>query len=263
MHTMCFAFGMREEKIDKIEEKEESGWEGSLRGTCKYFLFCGRIREKGEGKKIMLKVYQILGGETMADKLTVKQEKFVQGLFAGMSQREAYIAAYNTQKMSNNAIDVEACKLAANPKISQRLTELQDEFKERNFVTVERTLQEYARLGYFDPRKFFNADGSPKPIHELDDDTAAALAGFEVMEVWEGHGENREFVGYLKKFKLPDKRAALDSIAKYLGLFVDRHEVTGKDGGPIQTESKPDLSKFTVEELKQLAELSRKAAGPG
>lgn len=40
-------------------------------------------------------------------------------------------------------------------------------------------------------------------------------------------------------------------------------ELTGKDGGPIETSSKPDLSKLSVEELKQLAELTRRAAGSG
>jgi hypothetical protein len=32
----------------------------------------------------------------MADKLTIKQEKYAQGLFAGLSQREAYILKINT-----------------------------------------------------------------------------------------------------------------------------------------------------------------------
>lgn len=165
----------------------------------------------------------------MTDKLTIKQERFAQGLFAGLSQREAYIKAYDTKKMSNNAIDVEACKLAARPKIAQRVTGLQNEFKERNMVTVERVLKEYAKLGFFDPRKLFNDDGSPKNITELDDDTAAALAGLDVMEIWEGRGEDREFVGYLKKYKLADKKGALDSIARHLGMFVEKSEVEIKN----------------------------------
>ena len=156
----------------------------------------------------------------MADKLTVKQEKFVQGLFAGLSQREAYKqAGYSCDKMTDKSIDELACKLDKNTKIASRLDELKNEFKERNFVSVERTLQEYGRLGYFDPRKLFNNDGSPKGIHELDDDTAAVLAGLEVMEIYEGKGENKEFVGYLRKYKLADKKGALDSIARHLGMF--------------------------------------------
>ena len=80
-------------------------------------------------------------------------------------------------------------------------------------------LQEVARLALFDPRKFFHDNGSPRSIQELDDDTAAALAGMEVVEQFEGSGAERKFVGYLKKYKLPDKGANLDRLMKHLGLF--------------------------------------------
>jgi hypothetical protein len=46
--------------------------------------------------KIILKYF--LGGEKMADKLTMKQEKYVQGLFAGLSQREAYALKFDALK---------------------------------------------------------------------------------------------------------------------------------------------------------------------
>ena len=141
----------------------------------------------------------------MSDKLTVKQEKYVQGLFAGLSQREAYKQAYDAGRMTDKQIDEEACKLAANPKIAQRLKELTDELKNRNMITVERVMQEYAKLGFFDPRNLFRPDGSPKEISELDDETAAALAGLDVQEVYDGFGEDRKFVGYTKKYKLTDK----------------------------------------------------------
>jgi phage terminase small subunit len=165
----------------------------------------------------------------MADKLTPKQEKYVQGLFAGLSQREAYKQAFDCKSMKDETIDKRACELAARGKIKGRLSELQDEFKNRNMITVERVMTEYAKLGFFDPRKLFNADGSPKEITRLDDDTAAALAGLDVQEVYEGYGEDRKFVGYIKKYKLSDKKAALDSIAKILGMFTDKVEIGNKD----------------------------------
>jgi phage terminase small subunit len=158
-------------------------------------------------------------------KLTVKQEKFVQGLFMGLTQREAYKQSYDCEKMMDKHIDEEACKLMANPKLAQRLTRLKEEFKERNMITVERVLKEYAKLGFFDPRNLFNDNGTPKDITELDDETAAALAGIEVLEQYEGTGDNKEFVGYVKKYRLTDKKAALDSIAKHLGMFTEKSEV--------------------------------------
>lgn len=156
--------------------------------------------------------------------LTVKQERYVQNLFKGMSQREAYKQAYDCVNMSDSVIDVKASELSSVGKIAVRLKQLQDELKNKNMVTVERVLAEYAKLGFFDPRNLFHADGKPKDITELDDETAAALAGLDVQEVYEGFGEDRQFVGYVKKYKLSDKKSALDSMARYLGMFVDKVE---------------------------------------
>jgi phage terminase small subunit len=163
----------------------------------------------------------------MADKLTIKQEKFVQGLFAGLSQREAYKQAFNCEKMKEKTIDENASRLANNSKVIARLDELKNELKSRNMITAERVMSEYAKLAFFDPRKLFNKDGTPKDITELDDDTAAALAGLDVQDVYEGYGEDRRFIGYTKKYKLSDKRAALDSIAKCLGMFKENVNVNG------------------------------------
>lgn len=42
---------------------------------------------------------------------------------------------------------------------------------------------------------------------------------------------------------------ALELLGKHLGMFVERHEVTGKGGGPIETRS--ELAGLSVEELLQ------------
>lgn len=90
-------------------------------------------------------------------------------------------------------------------------------------------MQEYARLAFFDPRKLFRADGSPKPIEALDDDTAAALTSIDVREEYEGSGEERVFVGYTKKYRLANKMGALNSLAKHMGLFDDKHNGEEKE----------------------------------
>ena len=54
-------------------------------------------------------------------KLTLKQEKFVNALLETANQYEAYCRAYECKNMSRGAIDVEAFKLAQQPKIALRL----------------------------------------------------------------------------------------------------------------------------------------------
>lgn len=59
------------------------------------------------------------------NRLTPKQEKFVEEIAKGKTQYEAYITAYpKAKKWSRNAIDVAANRLMTNTKIVVRLNEL-------------------------------------------------------------------------------------------------------------------------------------------
>lgn len=78
--------------------------------------------------------------------LTAKQEKFIQGIVTGLSQREAYKAAYDVKSMSDNAIDREACLLMKNPKIAQRHKELVDEIAIPAIMTAQERLEYLTRL---------------------------------------------------------------------------------------------------------------------
>lgn len=86
-------------------------------------------------------------------------------------------------------------------------------------LTTERTLREIARVAYSDIRRLFDKDGNLIPIPELDEDTAAMLASFEVDENFAGQGKEREMIGLTKKLKLWDKNAALEKAMKFHGLY--------------------------------------------
>ena len=85
-------------------------------------------------------------------------------------------------------------------------------------LSIDRVLLEIRRLAFQDVRKLYDADGNLKPIQDLDDDTAACIAGFEQEEIWRGVGEERENVGRLQKIKRWDKLRALDQAMSYLGM---------------------------------------------
>ena len=42
-----------------------------------------------------------------------------------------------------------------------------------------------------------------------------------------GLGEDKEFVGYIKKYKLSDKLKALELLGRHLGMFKDKVELSG------------------------------------
>ena len=71
-------------------------------------------------------------------RLTAKQEKYVQGLVAGLSQRQAYIKAYpNARKWNDNSVDSRASNLLKTDKVLTRYNELLDEHKEKALWTRE------------------------------------------------------------------------------------------------------------------------------
>jgi phage terminase small subunit len=153
------------------------------------------------------------------DKLTIKQERFAQGLFVGdKSQREVYKEVFNCAKMSDNAIDVEASKLANNPKITLRLEELTNELKERNMITVEKVLAEMSHIAFDDIKNYLrfypDKDGNIKM--EIKDSETIDTRSISEVSI----GKDGQF-----RFKLYCKDSMVVQLGKHLGLFVEKSEV--------------------------------------
>ena len=153
--------------------------------------------------------------------LTAKQEAFALAVFKGASGSDAYRAAYNTKGMSPGAINVEASRLMANPKVALRLAELRAPVAKAAQLTVEGTLREVGSILHSDPRRFYNADGSVKPPHEWDDAMAASVASVEAIPVVlvPASEDAPAVLGHKYKIKLWNKNDAADKVMRHLGLF--------------------------------------------
>jgi phage terminase small subunit len=162
----------------------------------------------------------------MADGLTARQARFVAEYCVSLNATSAAIKAGYSEK----GADSWGAQLLSNPKVRAEIAKKTGKVFTKLEISAERVLEEIAKLAFFDPRKLFESDGSPKQLHELDDETAMAVAGFEFVELFEGTGDEKHAYGLLKKYKLTDKRASLELLGKYLKLFVDRTEVSGEIG---------------------------------
>ena len=78
--------------------------------------------------------------------LTAKQEKFVQKIIEGMNQADAYRAAYSCKNMSDNAIYVNASKLAADAKVALRIKELRNELAKPSIMSAQERLEWLTRI---------------------------------------------------------------------------------------------------------------------
>lgn len=81
------------------------------------------------------------------DKLTPKQELFVQGIISGLSQRQAYRQAFpNSKKWKDSAVDSNASVLLQNTKVLQRYRELLKQFSNMSLWSREQAFNEYEWL---------------------------------------------------------------------------------------------------------------------
>lgn len=70
--------------------------------------------------------------------LTIKQEEFCQEYIRnGGNATQAYIHAYNTEKMTSKTINETAFELMENPKISPRIEGLRSEMAVSNSITLD------------------------------------------------------------------------------------------------------------------------------
>ena len=148
--------------------------------------------------------------------LTAKRETFAAGLAEGLTQAEAHRRAYPTSRSWKDAsVWDQASKLAAVPEVRHRVEELKAKTALASEVKLERIAQELARLGLYDVRKLVRNDGTPLGLHELDDETARVIVGIDVVTI----GNADVGIGQVLKFKLADKGANLERLAKLLGYF--------------------------------------------
>ena len=81
------------------------------------------------------------------DKLTPKQELFVQGIISGLSQRQAYRQAFlASKKWKDSAVDSAASRLLQNSKVLARYRELLKQFSNMSLWAREQAFNEYEWL---------------------------------------------------------------------------------------------------------------------
>ncbi|HVJ42366.1 MAG TPA: terminase small subunit [Dongiaceae bacterium] len=179
--------------------------------------------------------------------LRLREQHFVECYLATGNATEAARQVGYLEYSAGNA----GYRLLQRPAVAAAIAGRQEDLRRRNAVTVDRVISELAKLAFADPRDLFTADGKLKPLHELDDASAASIAALEVLAVAGGPraaagraaraasaqardgshadeaagGESGDTVLELRKIKRWDKAKALELLGRYLGLFKDRLEL--------------------------------------
>lgn len=156
--------------------------------------------------------------KTLGVRLTKRQRFFIAEYQKDWNGSAAVIrAGYRTKHP-----DIMAWQLLRVPLVKETLQREVDERLLKLGVHAESVLRDRVLVAKSDVRSLFRADGTLKGPEEWTDEIAGAIAGFEVVELYEGEGENRRLTGHLKKMKLNDRNPAQHDLMKYLGLFSQK-----------------------------------------
>ena len=164
--------------------------------------------------------------------LTPKQTRFVEEYLIDLNATQAAIRAGYSEKTAYS-IGQENLK---KPEIAAAVDSALAERSQRTQITADMVLAELARVGFSNIRHYVNWNESAvelTPSDALTEDATRCVAEIS---------QSVTNAGATVRFKLHDKVGALEKIGRHLGMFKDKLEVTGKDGGPIVTKEQRDAT---------------------
>lgn len=199
--------------------------------------------------------------------LTDKQSAFVAEYLKDKNATQAAIRAGYSAKTAHS----QGPRLLENVEVARAVDDGLKALADKAGVTSERVIKELARIAFSDLRNILTDSGNIIDAQDWDDDTAAAIASVEIVarhgseqadeeQEPQAHGgslkRNRGPKSeYVHKIKVWDKNSALEKLCKHLDLYAaEKHEHTGKGGGPIQVQRSEEELDARISELLQKAQ---------
>lgn len=162
--------------------------------------------------------------------LTPKEARFVLEYLVDLDVERAANVAGFSPSMAHTKAFMWVRDGKTKPHVFNAIRKQQAKLIRKTEVTQERIVTEYAKLGFLDPSRFYDSDGELIPVPDLPKEVAATLTEINVLTSINPDGDS---IDTLKKIKWSDKKGALDSLSRHLGMFIDKHELTGKDGSKL------------------------------
>ena len=162
-------------------------------------------------------------------KVDIREQLFIDAYLADPklnSTKAAITAGY-----SPNIARSYATMLLRKDSVILELGRRRAKLAEASGITAKMIVDELAKLGFSNFGDYMKVDEKGDPtlnFKDLTRDQTAALTEVTIDTVHMGEVQTKKV-----KFKLADKRAALVDIGKHIGMFIDRREITGKDGAPL------------------------------
>lgn len=184
-----------------------------------------------------------------ATELSDKQKRFVDEYLIDNNATQACIRSGYSKKNADKI----ASQLLGNTRVADAIEAKRRRLQIKTEITIEKVLNEYAKIGFCNMADY--ADWSEGGVIIKDKAALTRDQMAAISEISETKSKGETTV----KIKLHDKKGSLDSIAKHLGMFIERKQITGADGGAIKIENSDiDLSALTTDELALFRSITEK-----
>ena len=161
--------------------------------------------------------------------LNERRQRFVAEYLIDLNGTQAAIRAGYSPRTANE----QAARLLADASVRAAVDEQMAERAERTKVTQDRVLQELARIGFADLRDAASWTSAGMELiasGELAVDTSAAIKEVKVVRTITRGKDDYEQERVEQRVAMHDKRAALETIGKHLGMFTERVHHEGNVG---------------------------------
>ena len=165
-------------------------------------------------------------------KLTSKQKMFVKEYLVDLNATQAALRAGYSEKTAYRT----GADNLKKPQIQEAIQQAMQKREQRTEITADKVLEEYAKLGFSDvsdylevvtERVLVDRTAEGEPISEIKQFVFMKNTADIPPEKLAAISEVKQHKDGSISFKLHDKRGALDSIARHLGMFVEKKEITG------------------------------------
>lgn len=143
-----------------------------------------------------------------------RQEQFCQQYVIDFNGTRAATSAGYSKK---TAVE-QASRLLINVNVRARISELQEELKERNMLKADDIIQELRALGFWSIKDFLKKENVIKDISRLSRDITKPVVGIKTKVLKTKIGETT-ITEVTTELKLADKKAALVDLGRHIGIF--------------------------------------------
>lgn len=155
-------------------------------------------------------------------RLSKRERQFVIEYTTHWNATQAVLNAGLCRPGTSRAVaGVHGCNLLKKDKIKQAVTNIVDEVIKDKEALRARVIEEYRALAFSDIKEIveYRGNGSPLAVRDLEEIDSRAIQSIERVPV---ATNSQGVIDHVVRVKLHEKKGALDSLSKYLGMFSDQ-----------------------------------------